>query len=115
MKSLQEKLKTVRDALLTTGIEPGNVYHYKRPKDKPKHWIVWQEDGEADSFDANNRKKEQQGRGTIDCFTQIEYDPLLDAIQEALDKAVNIAWSLESVQYEDETQLIHYEWSFRVV
>lgn len=113
MRSLQEKLKTVRDALLSTGI--GHVYHFERPKDKPEHWIVWQEDGEASSFDGDNRKREQQGRGTIDCFTQIEYDPLLDAIQEALDSAPNIAWELESVQYEDETKLIHYEWSFRVV
>lgn len=114
MKSLQDKLKTVRDVLLSTGIDGEDVHHFDRPKDKPEHWIVWQEDGEARSFDGDNRKREQQGQGTIDCFTQIEYDPLLDAIQEALDAAPNIMWALESVQYEDDTKLIHYEWSFRV-
>ena len=88
MKSLQEKLKTVRDALLTTGIDEKCVFHYERPKDKPEHYIVWNEDGEVQSFDSNNRKSEQQGKGIIDCFTQIEYDPLLDAIQEALLKLV---------------------------
>ena len=115
MRSLQEKLKTVRDVLLTTSIKEDLVFHYERPKNKPVHWIVWQEDGEMDSFNANDRKKEQQGRGYIDCFTQIEYDPLLDEIQEALDAASNIGWTLDSVQYEEETKLIHYQWTFRVV
>lgn len=114
MKSLQTKLKTVRDTLLTTSIDGKDVHHFDRPKDKPKHWIVWQEDGEAESFYGDGRKGEQQARGTIDCFTKIEYDPLLDEIQDALEAAPNIAWNLESVQYEDDTKLIHYEWSFRV-
>lgn len=67
------------------------------------------------SFHADNRKQEQQISGTVDCFTQIEYDPLLDEIQEALDATENVAWMLESVQYEDETKYIHYEWAFRVI
>lgn len=115
MMSLQAKLKKVRDALLTTGIDGTLVCHYERPRNPGDHWIVWQEDGEGDDFSANNRKAEQQGRGTIDCFTKIEYDALLDDIQTALDDAPDIAWTLESVQYEDDTKLIHYEWAFTVV
>lgn len=115
MKSLQSKLKTVRDILLSTSIDSKDVHHFERPKDKPAHWIVWQENGEMSSFNGENRKQEQQATGTIDCFTQIEYDPLLDEIQNALDGADNISWALETVQYEDDTMLIHYEWSFRVV
>ena len=120
MTSLQNKLKKVRDALLSIEINDKPidgklVCHFERPKEKYDHWIVWQEDGEGVSFSGNNRKKEQQGRGTVDCFTKIEYDPLLDLIQEALDNAPDIAWALEFVQYEDDTKLIHYEWSFMVV
>ena len=115
MMSLQTKLKRVRDALLTTSLDGKYICHYERPKDKPDHWIVWQEDGSGNDFSANNRKAEQQARGTVDCFTKIEYDSLLDEIQEALDSAPGISWDLESVQYEDDTKLIHYEWSFMVV
>ena len=37
---------------------------------------------------------------------------VLDEIQEALQNVAPGAWSLLSVQYEDETNLIHYEWEF---
>lgn len=114
MKSLQEKLKIVRDTLLKTGLEGKYIFHYERPKDKPKHWIVWMESGEATNFYGNDRKAEQQGQGIIDCFTQIEYDPLLDDIQNVLNEEPHIAWSLDFVDYEDETKLIHYQWTFRV-
>ena len=49
----------------------------------------------------------------IDCFTQKEYDPVLDEIQDALNEA-EIGWRLSSVQYEDETNLIHSEWEFNI-
>lgn len=114
MKSLQTTLKSIRDALNGTSAS-GSVYHFNRPTNQPTHFVVWQEDSEIGSFHADNRKAEQQISGTVDCFTQIEYDPLLDEIQEALDATENVAWMLESVQYEDETKYIHYEWQFRVV
>lgn len=110
MKSLQAKLKDLRDVLNTTGV---TVYHYGRPKNITAPWIVWSEDGETTSFDGDNHKGEQQIHGTIDCFTQTEYDPLLDSIQEALNTA-DVGWKLVSVQYEDETKLIHYEWEFNI-
>lgn len=113
MKSVQNNLKRIRDALNGTSAK-GRVFHYKRPKDQKPNWIVWQEDGEADFMNADNRKQEQQIHGTIDCYTLAEYDPLLDEIQDALNKAGLTEWSLLSVQYEDETNLIHYEWEFYI-
>lgn len=112
MKSLQNNLKTVRDALNSTSAN-GKVYHYTRPANIKPAWVVWQEDSEADSVEVDNRKQEQQVHGTIDCYTQIEFDPLLDEIQDALNSA-GIGWSLLTVQYEDETNLIHYEWEFYI-
>lgn len=114
MKSLQTNLKKISEALNTTSAN-GRVYHYTRPKDPGKSWVVWAEDSEAVSFRADNYKHEQQIHGTIDAFTQKEYDPLLDEIQEALNNLQNVAWALLSVQYEDDTKLIHYEWEFNVV
>lgn len=112
MKSLQNNLKRIKDALNTTSAN-GSVYHFTRPKDKLDRWVVWQEDGESESHRANNRKVEQQIHGTIDCYTLQEFDPLLDEIQNALNDA-GIGWSLLSVQYEDKTNLIHYEWEFYI-
>jgi hypothetical protein len=37
----------------------------------------------------------------------------LDNIQAALN-SLRIPWRLNSVQYEDETNLIHYEWTWEV-
>lgn len=110
MKSLQTNLKRIRDLLNATSAR-GRVYHYTRPKDKLTSWIVWMEDSEAGAAESDNRKAYQQVHGTIDCYTKIEYDPLLDEIQNALNSA-GVGWRLNMVDYEDETALIHYEWEF---
>lgn len=112
MKSLQTNLKKIRDTLNTTSAV-GRIGHYYRPSNYTPSWIVWQEAGEADSHSTNNIKDLQQITGTIDCYTQVEYDPLLDEIQNALNNA-GIGFALNSVQYEDETKLIHYEWEFYI-
>ena len=39
----------------------------------------------------------------------------MDLIQEALNTSEGVGWVLSSVQYEDETNLIHYEWTFAVI
>lgn len=90
------------------------MYHYARPAKLPPSFIVWQEAGEAGSFSSGNKKDGQQVTGTIDCFTQEEYDPLLDEVQDALNRAENVGWALISVQYEDGTDMIHYEWEFNI-
>lgn len=111
MRSLQSKLITVRDALLTV---TASCYHYRRPAEIEKNYIIWQEDSEEESFDADNRKREQQIHGTIDYFTQTEFDAVTDSIQNALDDA-EVGFRLNSVDYEDDTKLIHYEWEFWVM
>lgn len=101
--TFQEHLKRVRDALVILGV---NVYHYERPK-MSAPYIVWQEDS-ARTFGADNRVGEMIAAGTLDIYSKTEYDPLFDATMDALTTA-GIVWSLESIQYEDETGLIHYE------
>lgn len=112
MMSIQTKLRTVRDALV--GVTDA-CYHYRRPPAAPKsNYIIWAEDSEDGSFDANNRKQEQQIHGTVDYYTLTEFDPVVDAIQEAFVSA-GIGFRINSVQYEDDTNLIHYEWDFWAV
>jgi len=85
------------------------VYHYFRPKLSPP-FAIWQEDG-TDDFHANNTMAETAVTGTTDYFTKTEYDRVVDAIRDMLTKN-KFLWRLNSVQYEAETGLIHYEWEW---
>lgn len=108
MMSLQTKLQRVGEALADV-VE--NTYHYWRQK-MSAPFLVWAEDGEDNSFNANDRRAEQQIHGTADYFTKEEYDDAVDLIQECFEKLEDVTWRLNSVQYEDETNLIHYEWEW---
>ena len=90
-----------------------NSFHYWHPAGTAAPYLVWQEDGDSNLW-AGNGAAERAITGTVDYFTKTEYDPALDLITAALE-SVGASWYLESVQYEDETQLIHYEWVFEVV
>lgn len=80
---------------------------------KSDRYFVWQEDGES-VLAADDIHAECAITGTTDLFTKQEFDPWVDAFGEAL-SSHGIAWSLSSVQYEDDTGFIHYEWSWEVV
>lgn len=101
----------VRDALLTV---TQKVYHFSPPKDATGSYIVWAEDGQASAKHGNNRMQEQALTGTVDYYTKIEYDPVVQQIQKAMSDA-GIPWRLESIQKEDATGYIHYEWVFEMV
>lgn len=99
----------IRDTLV--GLSD-RVYHYSAPPDTPPPYIIWMEDG-ANDFEAGNRHVEFVDQGTIDLYTLDEDDPLMQAIPAALN-ATPAAWYRNSVQYEEETKLIHYEWVWEV-
>ena len=105
--TLQSKLKTMGDALAE--LTP-NCYHYWRPQMQPP-FIVWAETGQESARWANNHMTEQSLGGNVHYFTRTEYDPVCDRIQGVLND-LGIGWSLESVQFEEGTNLIHYEWSW---
>lgn len=121
--TLQQKLQMFSGALvsgLTVTDETETphlacpVYHYWRPN-MSAPFAVWAEDGEADAFDANNRKKEQILTGYVDYYTKDEFDTTADLIQDALlslQGDTSFAWRLDSVQYEEQTNLIHYQWTW---
>lgn len=99
---------------LANGLPGINISHYWRPKMEPP-FMIWQEDEEASSLEADSHKQEQALGGSIDYFTLNEMDPKVDQIQTVLNSIDGFAWRLESVQYEDDTNLIHYEWRFEVI
>lgn len=103
-------LKTISDAL--TAIEGLKVFHYWR-FEKNAPYCIWEEDSEL-GFDADNHKAEQGFTGTVDLFTKTEFDPLFDAIQEALN-GIEISWYYDGTSYEDETGLLHHSWRWRLL
>lgn len=116
MMSIQSKLQAAYTVLCAIEDENHNTvpcFHYRRTNEPTSRYIVWSEDGEDTSAEFDNRKAEQQIHGTVDYFTQVEFDPVVDSIQEVLDEDY-IGFRLNSVQYEDDTALIHYEWEFWV-
>lgn len=102
--TLQQKLKRFGESL--ADLAP-NVYHYhRRQKDFP--CVIWQEEGPA-SFYLDDQLSESAPAGSLDYFTQEEFDPAVDEIELTL-AALGISWRLNSIQYEEDTGLIHYEW-----
>lgn len=93
-----------------TSVEGAKVSHYRRLDNT--RYFVWQEEGAGD-FEAGNRHAEKVMTGVTEFFTLKEFDPLIDAIEEAYD-AAGIAWALDDVTFEDETGLIHYTWRWSV-
>lgn len=108
---MQEKLSKIKDAL--TSIEDLKVYHYWHPRLEAP-FCIWAEEGEGDSLWVSNHLQEQVITGTVDYFTKTELDPMVDYIQSALNSVELLGWKLDSVMYEDETNLIHYSWDFEI-
>lgn len=110
--SLVSKAQKIRDALAS--VDNLKCYHLHKPASIKAPYAVWQEDSEGYSHYADNTKAEQVLTATVDYFTATEYDAMTDSIQSAL-SAAEIAWKLNSFQYEDETKLLHYEWLVQVI
>ena len=87
-----------------------DVSHYARLKSD--RYFVWQEES-ANDLVAGGRHAERAMRGTTDLFTKTEDDPWAAQLEESFD-GHGIAWSLNSVQYEEETGYIHIEWTWEV-
>lgn len=109
--SLQNKLKSLYEPFVA--VLGDKVSHYYRI-DKTAPWCVWAEDSEPESFHGDNRKQEQTISGYIDYYTKEEWDSDVDTIQDTL-FGEPVAWRLASVDYEEDTNLIHYRWYWEVI
>lgn len=105
---MELSLNDLRDALVTL---TDKVYHYTAPSQMTVPYLVWAEDTRID-LEADNRHVEAGVEGTIDLFTPNEDDPLMTAVPALLND-LPIGWYQSSVQYEQDTGLIHYEWVWR--
>ena len=75
-------------------------------------YLVIAIDGEAASLQADGQKINQAPQGTIDLFSSSNDRTKMLAVQSVLNLLDGCAWYLNSVQYEDDTRLLHWEWVF---
>lgn len=103
-------LRDFKTALLTLNAP---VFRYIAPRNKSFPYIVWAEDSGHD-FIADNKHVQRGYSGTIDLFTRTEDDALIDDVPDLLDTLGGVAYYLNTVQFEEDTGVIHYEWVFTI-
>jgi hypothetical protein len=113
MKSINQLLRDFNSEI--TEIDDLKVYHYEAEDMDLAPYVVWTEQSEDDAFHSDNKKDEQVIPVIIDFYTQEEFDPFIDEIQECINGIENASWRLSAVDYEDSTKLIHYQWEVMLV
>ena len=74
-------------------------------------WGVYAMDGSGDDLWGDDRMQHQVITGTVDLYVKGPGRDLMALVQGAL---TGTSWSLNSIQYESDTRLTHYEWVFEV-
>lgn len=95
-------------ALKATNI-PVAHYGWEKNRLPAADYIVYAEDG-ANDFMADEKHVERATEGTVDLFTRNYARDAADPIEEALEGLTGVAWSLNSIQFEEDTRYVHYEW-----
>lgn len=116
MLSVQSRLRKLYTALV--GITGLKVFHYYASSNTKVPYLVWYEEDESSSLQAENHKAEQAIGGYCDYYTKTEFDPMFDTIQETLNSIEGLGWTYESTIYGDPTSedndTIHHTWSWRM-
>lgn len=98
-------------ALKATGIPFAEYAWDQRPKVNYGTVAI---DGAGESLAADNRIENQPIEGTIDLYTYDNDREGVELIQGVLNDMEGCAWYLESVQYENDSRMIHWEWIFQL-
>ena len=102
MERIRKALASVTEDAYKYFAAPGASFPY----------IVWGDDG-ANNLKANNGGGEKCATGYIDLYTKRDSDPLAGKIEAALEK-IPAAFQLISVEYEEETGVIHHSWDWEL-
>lgn len=91
------------------------VFYAKKGKDISTNYIVYREDLVSDTLQADGHIIAEKQQGTVDFYTKTPLQPILAKITEAIDSVESMIIIGENMQYENETNQFHYEWTFEVV
>lgn len=104
---------TLKSALASTEFKFAHFAWRRGSRELSQDHGVWGEDNELSLY-ADNAHAEMVMQGTIDYYTRSDSDTPRQTIEAAL-TAYNIPWRLESIQFEDDTGFIHYEWVWEMM
>lgn len=93
-------------ALAQTGLPLAEEAWETRPD---TDYLVVQLDGQGDSLESDNVTTQQAIEGSVDLFCYTKSRANYDTVWSVL-RSSGCGVRLSSVQYENETRLIHYEW-----
>ena len=98
-------MRRLHNALNATGYP---FEHYGWSKAPDGDYGVYAEDSGED-FVANDVHLERGTVGTVDLFTRDDTSAPRDAVEAVLN-AAGASWYLNTIQFEEDTGYIHYEW-----
>lgn len=103
--------EALKAALEATGI-PLAEYAWDSPPDAD--YAVLSLDGGPSVIWADDHMTEQALEGTVDLFTRSADREKMEQIQSVINALPGVAWRFSSLQYENDTRLLHWEWVFQV-
>lgn len=103
-------LDSVKTALLTV---TQRVYRYTAISTPIFPYIIYADEMESGSLSGDGRKIGRTLEGSIDLYSKRPDDPFINAIEKALNDA-GICFRLNSIQYEQDTKIIHHEWVWNI-
>lgn len=68
----------------------------------------------AGKTDTDNGTRCEVHEGTVDLYMHGRTDAEIATVKALLEAHCGASWELNSVQHEEDTGLLHYEWVFRV-
>lgn len=71
-------------------------------------------DGAGETLAGDQKIEYQAPEGTVDLFTYNNDRSAAMIVQETMNQMDGCAWRLNSVQYEQDPRLIHWEWVFQL-
>ena len=109
---MYDELKTALQTALASANVPLAEYAWDtRPEG---NFAVIALDGAAGTLGANGHIENQAPEGTVDLFLTDGDRTIPHVIQSVLNQTDGCAWRLESLQYEPDARLLHWEWVFQL-
>lgn len=96
------------DDLKDEGI-PAAHYGWSKERLPSGNYVVYAEDS-ANDFMADEIHGERATEGTVDLFTRNYAQDAAAPVEAVLESLPGVAWRLNSVQFEEDTRYVHYEW-----
>ncbi len=80
----------------------------------PGNFGTVQLDFEAADDNGDDYKLDRAWEGSVDLYTHGEVPLVVAAVESALEEVCGGSWELNSIQYEQETKLVHREFVFQI-